>query len=55
MKTTQEKIDRGYAIISICKKVVMGGIKATVGGAVLMIIASLRVDHLKNKQQPKTK
>jgi hypothetical protein len=55
MKTTQEKIDRGMALISVCKKIVMGGIKATVASAVTMIILSLRVDHLKNKQQPKNK
>ena len=50
MKTTQEKIDRGMAIIEVCKRLVMAGITLTSAAAGGSVIASFVVDHLKTKQ-----
>ena len=54
MKTMQEKINRGYAALSLFKKIMMWGITLTVGSAAGAMAVSFRIDHLKNKQ-PKEK
>ena len=55
MKTTQEKINRGYAALSLFKKIMMWGITLTVGSAAGAMDISFRIDHLKHTHPKENK